>query len=261
MIRGLINLITSGRFPIKRGFTFKAFLPDGSSKQHYCIIINKKVTKNTTVYYFYMTSQKEKVIREIDKLDKLSEKEVKDNLKKYGAEKVLSIIKKDEEYFEEYESYYEIKELKKYLKIYNVKVEFSPSLSRGLSYYNSTVFEIKTKKMKETIVGGGAYNFNNTQCVGISFGLERLSSLADIEIKEDKYLIVSLNQDKESISLIKKIRKTNNATIFYGKPSKALDYANSYNYNKVIFVGEKEVKQNKFKVKDMKTGKESSLKL
>jgi hypothetical protein len=63
MIRGLSNLITSGRFPIKRGFTFKALLPDGSSKQHYCIIINKKVTKNTTVYYFYMTSQKEKVIR------------------------------------------------------------------------------------------------------------------------------------------------------------------------------------------------------
>ena len=205
--------------------------------------------------------EKVKVIREIDKLDKLSEKEVKENLKKYNAEKILSIFKKDMSYFERYYSYSEIKELEKYLKLYKIKAEFSPSLARGLSYYNSTVFEIKTKQMKETIVGGGAYNFNNTQCVGISFGLARLSSLANIKINEDKYLIVSLNQDREAIKLINKIRKKNNASMFYGKPSKALDYANSYNYNKVIFVGEKEIKNKKFKVKDMKTGKESLLKL
>jgi len=49
--------------------------------------------------------------------------------------------------------------------------------------------------------------------------------------------------------------------MFYGKPSKALEYANSYGFTKAIFVGEKEVKSKKFKVKDMKTGKESSLKI
>ena len=47
-----------------------------------------------------------------------------------------------------------------------------------------------------------------------------------------------------------------NTTIFYGKPSKALEYANSYNIKKTIFVGAKEVQKKKFKVKDMKTGKE-----
>jgi len=44
--------------------------------------------------------------------------------------------------------------------------------------------------------------------------------------------------------------------LFYGKPSKALEYANSLGIEKVIFVGEKEVKSKKFKVKDMKDGKE-----
>ena len=44
--------------------------------------------------------------------------------------------------------------------------------------------------------------------------------------------------------------------MFYGKPGKALDYANSYGIEKVIFIGDEEVKKNKFKVKDMDSGKE-----
>src|SRR3989344_1796015 len=42
---------------------------------------------------------KEQVIKEIDKLDKLSEKEIKNNLKKFGGDKVLEILKKPESYF------------------------------------------------------------------------------------------------------------------------------------------------------------------
>jgi len=203
---------------------------------------------------------KEEVIKEIDKLDKLSEKEVKENLKKYNAEKIPEILKKPRKYFEKYSSYKEIKELEKYLKMYNVKAEFSPFLARGLSYYNASVFEVKTKEMKETITAGGAFMFNNVQCTGISFGLDRLSGLTKINIEKESYLVVSLNQDKEAIKLAEKLRKNNKqVSLFYGKPSKALDYANSYKISKVIFVGEKEIKSKKFIVKDMETGKEKSL--
>jgi len=45
----------------------------------------------------------------------------------------------------------------------------------------------------------------------------------------------------------------------YGKPGKALDYANSYRIKYVIFVGEDEVKKKKYKLKDMASGKESML--
>ena len=78
----------------------------------------------------------------------------------------------------------------------------------------------------------------------------------------DKILIVSLNQDKAAIKLTQKLRKQGkNTTLFYGKPSKALEYANSYKIKKVIFVGEKEVKLKKFKIKDMRTGREKFEKL
>ena len=46
----------------------------------------------------------------------------------------------------------------------------------------------------------------------------------------------------------------------YGKPSKALEYANSYNITYVIFVGEEEIKAKKFKLKNMSSGKEEMLK-
>ncbi len=201
--------------------------------------------------------QKERVIREIDKLDKLSEKEVKNNLKKFNAEKVLAIFKKPESYFKKYKAYSEIEELKKYCKYYNINIKFQPSLARGLSYYNGSVFEIKTSKMKETICGGGSFMFNNIQSTGISFGLDRLAKIAKIKNKKEKIMIISIRQDKEAIKIAEKLRnKEKICLIYYGKPSKALTYANSKRIDKVIFMGNEEIKKKKFKVRDMKSGKE-----
>ena len=194
---------------------------------------------------------KEQVMREIDKLEKIGEKNVRNNLKKYNAEKILNIMKKPESFFKKYKSYSEIEELKRYCKNYNVNIKFQPRLVRGLSYYNGNIFETQA-------IAGGSYLVNNKQSTGISFGLERLSSIAKIKIEKEKILIISLNQDKKAIKLAQKLRKEGkNITMFYGKPSKALEYANSYKIQKVIFIGKEEVKKGKFKIKDMKTGKES----
>ncbi|MEM3405915.1 MAG: ATP phosphoribosyltransferase regulatory subunit [Candidatus Pacearchaeota archaeon] len=200
---------------------------------------------------------KEEVIREIDKLDKITEEEVRLKLKKYNAEKILEIFKQKESFFEKYPSYKEIIELKDWCNLYGVKVNFLPNLARGLSYYNGNVFEIKSNEMKETIIAGGSYMIDNIQSTGISFGLERLSKLAKIETKENFVLVISLNQDKESINLLKELRKNKiYCSIMYGKPSKALEYANYYKIPYVIFVGEEEIKTKKFKIKDMVIGKE-----
>jgi len=52
-----------------------------------------------------------------------------------------------------------------------------------------------------------------------------------------------------------------NVLLFFGKPTKALDFANSKKINEVIFIGKDEVKKGKYKIKDMKTGKEVMQKL
>lgn len=202
---------------------------------------------------------KTEVIREIDKLDKLPILEVKENLKKLNAEKILSVLKKPKEYFKKYKSFSEIEELIKYCKYYGFDVVFSPFLARGLSYYIGNVYEVKSD-IKETICGGGTYKIKDIVSSGISLSLERLMIVTKVLINIDKILIVSLNQDKKAISLAKQLRrKGKNASVYFGKPSKALEYANSYGIKKVIFVGAKEVKIRKFKIKDMKTGREKSL--
>lgn len=204
-------------------------------------------------------NDKENVIREIDKLDKLSEEEVKNNLSKYGAENVLKIFKKEEKYFEKYENYKDIKELRKICKYYGVKINFVPFLARGLSYYNWIVFEVKGE-MKETITAGGSYLVNGNQATGIAFGLERLEMLSKLEVDSKNVLVLSIGQDEDAIGLAGKIRDMGISTeLYYKKPGKALDYANSLQIPYVVFVGESEVKNKKFKLKDMKSGKEEVL--
>ncbi len=226
------------------------------------IFVNNRKLLNEILEEQGIVINQENVIREIDKLDKLSEKEVAENLKKYKAENVLKILKQKPEYFEKYKFYKEVKELEDYCKTYGVKFVFQPFLARGLSYYNGTIFEIKTKKIKETIFGGGAYTFNNVSGIGFGVSVERLMMVTNIQLKLEKYLVVSLNQDKQAIKLAQQLRKQGkNVSMFYGKPSKALEYANSYKIQNVIFVGEEEVKKKRFKVKVMKTGKEVLLKV
>ncbi|MFW6282999.1 MAG: histidine--tRNA ligase [Minisyncoccales bacterium] len=205
---------------------------------------------------------KEQVIREIDKLDKLSKKEVEQNLEKYNAKKVLEVLSNKEEYFKKYSSYKEISELKKYCSYYGFNVIFAPYLARGLSYYTGTVFEVKSKKIKETIFGGGEYIFNNVNGFGFGVSIERLSVITNLDVKIEKYLVVSLNQNKKAIQLVKKLRaQGKNTSLYYGKPSKALEYANSYDFKKVIFVGTKEVQKKSIKIKNMQTGKERNISL
>ncbi len=226
------------------------------------LINNRKLLNDILDDNNIQEKNKEQVLREIDKYDKSLEKEIQNNLKKLGAEKFLDSLKKGEKYFNQFESYKEIIGLIEYCKSYGLKINFSPTIVRGLSYYNGSVFEVKTKGIAETLVGGGSYVINGIQSTGLSFGLERISLLSKLKEEKEKYLIVSLEQDREAIKLAQKIRKEEkNVSIYYGKPSKALEYANSCKYNKVVFVGEKEIKSKKFKVKDMKSGKETELRV
>ena len=71
----------------------------------------------------------------------------------------------------------------------------------------------------------------------------------DISLKPIKN---NANKDKKAIELAQKLRSVDRSvTMFYGKPSKALEYANSYKIEKVVFVGAQEIKTKKFKIKDM----------
>src|SRR3989338_1440705 len=202
--------------------------------------------------------KKEEVIREIDKLDKLSEKEGKDNLKAYNADRLIDKLKKTN--FKEYKNYSDIEELEKYCRYFGVRIKFLPTLARGFSYYNRNVFEVKSEGMKETVVAGGSYLIDGVQCTGLAFGLDRLQKLAKIEMDNLQCLIVNIKQDRDAIKLGEFLRDNGLRTIVLDKISKGLEYANKMGIPYVVFAGSDEVKNKKFKLKDMKSGKEDLLK-
>jgi len=76
-------------------------------------------------------------------------------------------------------------------------------------------------------------------------------------VKKEKIMVLSVNQEKEAIEIVEKLRDKGLKCYYSNiKISKALDYANSKNVSKVIFVGEKELKENRVKMKDMLSGEE-----
>lgn len=226
------------------------------------ILFNNRRLLNDVLDDLNIKKNKEQILRELDKLDKQGVQKTQLALSKLGAKKLLESISQGEKYFVKFDSYKEIISLKEYCKLYGINILFSPTIVRGLSYYTGSVFEMKIKGVKETICAGGTYKIDNKKATGISFGLGRISPRAKINIEKEKFLVISLEQDEEAIKITRILRKQGKtAMIFYGKPSKALDYANSKNIGNVIFVGEKEVRAKRYKVKEMKTGKEKKLKL
>lgn len=213
----------------------------------------------------------EEVIREIDKLDKLGTNEIKNNLSKIEdkkkIEKLFSLFNKDLDYFKGYEGYNELKELIKICKYYKIKVEFVPYLARGFSYYTGNVFEIfEAKNEYLTITAGGRYDKKVGQyvnkeipAVGISFGLDRIAEISRLDPAFVKYLVVSMNKDKEAIEITEKLREKYSTILMFGKISKALDYADKMKIENVIIIGEKELKEKKVLIKNMKSGKEQKI--
>jgi len=104
--------------------------------------------------------------------------------------------------------------------------------------------------------------FDTQPMLFFGVSVERLAIVSDIKVEKEKTLIISIGQDREAIKLAEKLRSQDgNVVIYYGKPSKALEYANSKKIKKVIFVGKEEVEKGKFKVKDMDSGGEKFVKV
>ena len=236
----------------------------------------------------------ETVILSIDKLQKLGADAVKKELKEKkisedSTKKIISAIsiqgsfeKKLEELGktiksqEGAEGLKEIGDLFAYLKGGNV--EFDISLSRGLAYYTGTVFEayLKDSEIKSSVAGGGRYDkmigkFLQSEkeypAVGISFGLDVMTDVMKLGKESGRKSVVQayiipIGISKEAFEIAEKLRNAGiNADVdLMGRGiSKNLDYANSMAIPYVIFIGGKELKEKKIKLRDMKTGKEELL--
>ena len=156
----------------------------------------------------------------------------------------------------------------------NYKVDLT--IARGLDYYTGTVYETFLNEYRElgSVCSGGRYENlaeyyidKKLPGVGISIGLTRLFyKLNELNlIKASKksisdILIIPMVQDLTvPINIATKLRNKGIKTEIYlnDKKLKAkFKYADKLEIPYVIVIGEDEIKNNIFKLKDMKTGEE-----
>ncbi len=247
---------------------------------------NRKILDGLMEYCNIQENKREQVILVIDKLEKIGIDGVKKELKDKGIttqqiDKLMKSVVIEEsnknkilalkKLIPDNEGLKEIEEVLNYAP----QAVFDVSLARGLAYYTGNVFETILEKsdIKTSICSGGRYdniigNFigNNQRypAVGISFGLDRVELALNIQEKTTtKVYVIPIKQTQKALEIVNKLRDNNINTdidLMERSISKNLDYVNKLSIPYVIFIGEDEVKKNKLKLRDMKTGKEEMLK-
>ncbi len=158
----------------------------------------------------------------------------------------------------------------------NYKVDLT--IARGLDYYTGTVYETFLDDYESigSVCSGGRYDDLATYYtkqklpgVGISIGLTRLfyqlMESKIIEIKKtsitDVLVIPMKGFEHEGVKIVNELRNNDIYASVYldsGKIGKKFNYADKLNIPYVIVVGEEEVNEEVYQLKNMKTGDQDS---
>lgn len=226
-----------------------------------------------------------RVILSVDKLAKIGEDGVREELKEYNIDnekldKLFNYFKLNIDELKEMfsdtsneilkEGLNEVIELSDYINKMNLtECIFVPYLARGLEIYTGFVLEVFDKKQRITssLGAGGRYdkiitNFiddgNEYPAIGMTFGLAPIYEILNMENNQTDslydLLIIPMNTNIESLNLANKLRENNIKVIIEMKKklNKSLDWANRNNIPYVIIIGEDEINSGNIKIKDMK---------
>jgi histidyl-tRNA synthetase len=160
------------------------------------------------------------------------------------------------------------------------RMKIDPALARGLSYYTGAILEINVSDLAGSLGGGGRYDNlvgmflgKDVPACGFSLGLERIivvmseremfptaliSSPADVMVT-----IWNENSVDESIALATELRKQGLRVDLYpeaDKMGKQFKYASARGIPLVAIVGDDERARGEVAMKDMRSGKQQSVK-
>lgn len=263
-------------------------------------INNRKILLGYFEYLDLLDKSKDILII-IDKLNKIEEDGVKEELKKIGLkeDKINNIIsfitmKPDIETLKKLKLNIENKtfsigvdELAIVLKnsiefgIDSKYIDIDLTISRGLDYYTGTIYETYLDKHESigSICSGGRYdnlaNYYTDKVlpgVGISIGVTRLfdqllnlNLLKNEEVNILDYLILPMTNNYEYIiKVFKEINSLNKKVqIMYDTRSikSMINYALSLNIKNIIFIGDEEVKKEIITVKNINKNEQIEIKL
>ncbi|MDX2197205.1 MAG: histidine--tRNA ligase [Cytophagales bacterium] len=157
----------------------------------------------------------------------------------------------------------------------------TPSLARGLSYYTGAIFEVKVHDVQiGSVSGGGRYDnltglfgLEGYSGVGISFGVDRLydvmnelSLFNNIHTYNVQVMLTHFDEisKKYSLKILQALRQANIAAEIYpdaDKIKKQFGYADAKNIPYVLIIGDNEIKEQKYTLKNMLNGEQKLLSL
>jgi len=165
------------------------------------------------------------------------------------------------------------------LKDQSINIQLDPTLARGLNYYTGLIFEAKAPATVSigSIGGGGRYDdltglfgVKDIPGVGISFGVDRIYDVLeelqlfpkDLQIST-RVLFFNLGEaeSKKAFELAQMLRARGISAELYHEATKfdkQLKYAEKKNIPYVIIIGEKELQEQTFNLKNLNTGVQST---
>ena len=170
-------------------------------------------------------------------------------------------------------------QVKQALKDNDCQFEINPYLVRGLDYYTDTVFEITSDNLgsQDAICGGGRYDLlaqefggPATPAVGFASGIERLLMVMEAQdlvpdqgSALDVYLcLLGDKVMEEGMVWLQKLRSGGFVADrdYQARGLKAqMRDANKQNTKFVLILGENELQNNYFSVKDMREGNQAEI--
>lgn len=175
----------------------------------------------------------------------------------------------------------ELTQIFDYLQLVNLDpqtYQFAPFIARGLAYYTGPIWEFEIMEGEVGSVAGcgrydntiGRFLGRQIPATGGSFGIERLveiikeRQMVKINPTKTQVLITIFNEQlfSESVKIADNLRKNGIRTMLYSdavKLDKQLKYADRKGIPYVAIIGPDEVKQNKIKLKNMRTRTEEVL--
>lgn len=212
----------------------------------------------------------------IDKLNKAGEEKVREELQKRGFQaQLLDQIKKKPAT----DTINRVLSLLDAAGIIKEKIVFEPTLARGLDYYTGLIFEIEIEGYSGGSVGGGGRYDNligifagkQVPAIGFAFGFDRLYEALEeqnlfprkLNDSTSKTLVtVFPGYENQSFQIASQLRNSGiNCEVYLDEANvaKQLKYADKKNIPYAIFVGPDEIKKERVKLRDMKSGKEEEL--
>ena len=170
------------------------------------------------------------------------------------------------------------------LGLQSANLQLDVTLARGLNYYTGAIFEVSAPKgVKMGSIGGGGryddltgiFGLKNVSGVGISFGLDRiylvleeLGLFPDTIAKSTEVLFINFGDEEALFSLkaVKSLREAGvNAELYPDKITngkhmkKQMNYANKRSIPFVVLVGEEEMNNSVYTLKNMKSGEQTKV--